>query len=139
MDPLTAIGLLASLSNLIQASNGLLNVAKSFKDGDKELRELFTDVSVFEEALKGFNRVLRSRQTKHHISAMVIQDALDEAFATVQDLESKLLQMSKSEVSAVRRMKWVQHKSSMKKLHERLKGQSNTLQCFLTIAHASVA
>lgn len=139
MDPLTAIGLLASLSNLIQASNGLLNVAKSFKDGDKELRELLTDVSVFAEALKGFNRVLRSRQTKHHISAGIIQGALDEAFVTVQELESKLVQMSKSEVSAVRRMKWVQHKSSLKKLHERLKAQSIMLQSFLTIAHAFVA
>ena len=139
MDPLTAIGLLASLSSLIQASNGLLNVAKSFKNGERELRELLTDVFVFEEALKGFDRVLRSRQTKHHISAVVIQGALDEAFATVQELESKLLIMSKSEVSAMRRMKWVQHKSGLNKLHERLKAQSIMLQSFLTIAYAFVA
>ena len=138
MDPITAIGLIGSLANLIEASNALLNVVQTFKDADKELLELITDVFAFEEALRGFNRVLRSRQTKHHISATVIKRALEEASTTIQGLESRLVQMSKSEVSAVRRMKWVQHKSSLKKLHERLKEQSTMLQSFLALAHASV-
>ena len=139
MDPITAIGLLASLANLIAASNALLKIAQSFKDGDRELLELFSDVSAFEEALKGFDRVLRSRQTKHNISETVINRALEEASTTVQELESKLAQMSKSDVSAVRRMKWVQYRSSFKKLHERLKAQSTMLQSFLALAHAFVA
>lgn len=63
MDPITAIGLLASLSNLIEASNSLLTIIKSFKDGDQELLGLFNDVLVYAEALKGFDRVLRSRQS----------------------------------------------------------------------------
>lgn len=138
MDPITAIGLLASLANLIHASNSLLKIAKSLKDGDRELLELYNDVSVFEEALKGFDRVLRSRQTKHNISATVISRALEEASTTIKDLESKLVSMSKSEVSAVRRMKWVQHKSSLNKLHERMKEQSTMLQSFLSLAHAYV-
>ncbi len=138
MDPITAIGLLASLANLIHASKSLLEIVKSLKDGDRELLELFDDVSVFEEALKGFDRVLRSRQTKHNISTAVISRALEEASATIQELESKLLHMSKSDVSAVRRMKWVQHKSSLKKLHERVKEQSIMLQSFLSLAHAYV-
>ena len=139
MDPITALGLLASLSSLIKASNSLLEVVKSFKDGDKELLELFNDVSVFEEALKGFDRVLRSRQTKHNISPTVISKALEEASRTIEELESKLIHMSKSEVSPVRRMKWVQHKSSLIKLHERVKEQSAMLQSFLALAHAYVA
>ncbi len=139
MDPITALGLLASLSSLIKASNSLLEVVKSFKDGDKELLELFNDVSVFAEALKGFDRVLRSRQTKHNISATVISKALEEASRTIEELESKLIHMSKSEVSPVRRMKWVQHKSSLIKLHERVKEQSAMLQSFLALAHAYVA
>ncbi len=138
MDPITAIGLIGSLANLIQASNALLNIAQTFKDAKRELLELITDVSAFEEALKGFNRVLRSRQTKHHISATVIKRALEEASTTIQELESRLVQMSKPEISTVRRMKWVQHKSSLKTLHERLKEQSTMLQCFLALAHAFV-
>lgn len=139
MDPITAIGVLASLSSLIKASNSVIQVLKSLKDGERELLELLSDVALFEEALKGFDRVLRSRQMKHNISGPVIQDALREAFTTIQDLESRLVQIEKSESSAVRRMKWVQHKSGFKKLHGRLKVQSTTLQGFLALAHAFVA
>lgn len=57
-------GLLASLSNLVQASNSLLKILKSFKNGDKELHKLFNGVSVFAKALKGFDRVLRSPSNK---------------------------------------------------------------------------
>ena len=138
MDPITAIGLLASLSQLIQSSNDLLRLIKSFKDADKELLELFNDMSIFDEALKGFDRVLRSRQTRHNISEKVINSALEEAFLTVKDLETRLLQMSKSESSTMRRMKWVQHKSSVNKLHDRIKAQSAMLQSFLALAHAFV-
>lgn len=138
MDPITAFGLLASLCSLIEASNTVLKVMKSFKDGEKELLELSNDVSVFEEALKGFDRVLRSRQTKVNISARVINSALEEGFATIRDLDKRLAQISKSDVSAMRRMKWVQNKSSFKKLHERLKEQSTILQTFLALAHAFV-
>lgn len=139
MDPITAIGLLASLSNLIQASNSLLEILKSFKDGDKATLELFNDVSVFAEALKGFDRVLRSRQTSHKISTTVISNALEEASKTVQDLESKLTHVSRSGSSTMRRMKWVQHKTSITKLHEHVKVQSTMLQSFLALAHAWVA
>lgn len=138
MDPITAIGLLSSVSQLIQASNSLLDLMKSFKDAEKELLELYNDVSVFDEALKGFDRVLRSRQTRHNISGKVISSALGDAFATVQDLETRLVQMSKSDFSPMRRMKWVQHKSSLKKLHDRIKEQSAMLQSFLALAHAFV-
>ena len=139
MDPITALGLLSSVSQLIQASNSLLELMKSFKDAEKELLELFNDVSIFDEALKGFDRVLRSRQTRHNISARVIKSALEEAFATIQDLKTRLVQISKSEVSPMRRIKWVQHKSSLKKLHDRIKEQSAMLQIFLALAHAFVA
>lgn len=109
---------------------------KSFKDAEKEILELFNDVSIFDEALKGFDRVLRSRQTRHNISAKVIHSALQDAFGTIQDLKTRLVQMSKSEVSPIRRMKWVQHKSGLKKLHDRIKEQSAMLQSFLALAHA---
>lgn len=113
-------------------------VVKSFKDGDTELLEHFDDVIVFEEALKDFVRVLRSRQTNHNISTTVISKALEEAFRTFQELERKLIHMSELEVSAMRRMQWVQHKSSLTKIHTRVKEQSTMLQSFLTLAHAYV-
>ena len=139
MDPITALGLISSVAQLIQASNSLLELIKSFKNAEKDLLELFNDVSIFDEALKGFDRVLRSRQTRHNISGRVINSALEDAFATILDLETRLVQMSKFDISPVRRMKWVQHKSSLKKLHDRIKEQSAMLLIFLALAHAFVA
>ena len=138
MDPITAIGLLGSLANLIQASNEALKLAKAFKDGDREITELLNDISIFQEALKGFDRILRSRHAKHNISTEVINRALADASATFQEMDDRLQEMSRSDISAVRRMKWVQNKSGLKKLHERLKGQSTMLQSFLALAHTFV-
>lgn len=138
MDPVTAITLLAALSELIKVSNSLLGVMKNFKDGENDFHELFNDVCVFEEALKGFDRVLRSRQTRHNISAKVINSALNQSLATIQDLERRLVQISTFQGSAMRRFKWVQNRSKFTKLHERLKEQSAMLQTFLALAHASV-
>lgn len=138
MDPITAIGLLGSLANLIQASNEALKIAKAFKDGDREITELLNDIAVFQEALKGFDRILRSRHARHNISTEVINRALADASATFQEMDDGLQEMSKSDISAVRRMKWVQNKSGLKKLHERLKGQSTMLQSFLALAHTFV-
>lgn len=135
MDPISAIGLLASISSLINESNSLLNVIKDLKNAEKALLELYNDISVFEEALKGFDRVLRSRQTRHNLSERVINSALKEGSVTIQDLKVRLLQIYKSDVSAVRRMKWAQHKSSLMKIHDRLKGQCTMLQSFLALAH----
>lgn len=138
MDPITAIGLLASLCSLIEASNSLRKVIKSFKDGEKEIHGLSSDVFIFEEALKGFDRVLRSRQVVHNISGNVIERALQEGLGTIQSLEKRLMQIAKFDVPTMRRMKWVQHKPNLKKLHERLKEQSTMLQGFLALAHAYV-
>ncbi|KAL9029778.1 MAG: hypothetical protein Q9196_002020 [Gyalolechia fulgens] len=74
MDPITALGLLASAAQLIQASNSLRRLMTSFKDAERDLRELSNDVYVFDEALKGFDRVLRSRQTRHNVSGKVRYD-----------------------------------------------------------------
>lgn len=139
MDPISAIGLLGTLCNLLELSNKLYQIAKNFKEGDRDLLELCHDVSFFEEALKGFDRVLRSRQTNHNISTSVISKALEESTWTIQEIQSKLSHISKSESSAVRRMKWLQNKSTVKKLHERVKSQSAMLQSFLTLAHTFVA
>ena len=135
MDPCTAIGLLGALRNLIQASNQLLQIAKTLRDGERELRELYNDVSFFEEALKGFDRILRSRQTNHKISASVISKALEESASTIRELESRLSQIARSDASTMRRIKWLQNKSTIRKLHERIKSQSNMLQSFLALAH----
>ena len=138
MDPISAIGVLASLSSLIKASDTLLGVAKSIRNAEKELRELYNDLAIFQEALKGFDRVLRSRQTRHNISGEVIHNAVQEASATIEDLENRLGQIISSNVSSLRSLRWAQHKSSLKKVHERLREQSTMLQSFLALAHAFV-
>ena len=139
MDPITAIGLLASLCSLIEASNSLRIVIKTFRDGEKEIQELCNDVVMFEEALKGFDRVLRSRQAIHNISRESIDIGLREGFATIRNLEKRLLQISGSDVVAIRRLKWVQYKPAIKRLHERLKEQSESLDRLLTVVNAFVA
>ena len=138
MDPISAIGVLASLSSLIKASDTLLGVAKSIRNAEKELRDLYNDLAIFQEALKGFDRVLRSRQTRHNISGEVIHNAVQEASATIEDLENRLGQIISSNVSSLRSLRWAQHKSSLKKVHERLREQSTMLQSFLALAHAFV-
>lgn len=139
MDPVTVIGLLASLTNLIHASRATLRVVDSFKDADRELLSLSNDVSVFAEALSGFERVLRSRQTIHRISPSVIETMLANSLDTIHTLDDRLQQMSNSSVSTVRRVRWVQGASAVKKLHDRLKELNMMLQTFLAITHASVA
>lgn len=139
MDPITVIGLLASLSSLIKACRSAIKLIESLKDGDKELQELLSNISLFAEALKGFDRVLRSRQTIHGISGSAIGTALDDAEMTIKELEGRLLQLSSVEVSAVRRVRWIQNKSRVKKLQDRLKEQNAMLQSFLALAHTLVA
>lgn len=139
MDPVSAIGLLASLCSLIEASNSLRKLMRTFRDGEKEIQELCNDVFMFEEALKGFDRVLRSRQAIHNISQDTIDIGLREGFVTIRTLEKRLLQISGSDVMAIRRLKWVQHKPAVKKLHERLNDQSAWLHRLLAVVNAFVA
>ena len=136
MDPISIIGLLASLTTLIEASNSVCNALKTFKDTIKEIAEIADNVSVFTEALKGFDRILRGRQTMHRISPTVIRNALDNSQDTIKDLEKRLLQISNRESSTMRRMKWVQQKPEFKKLLDQLKEQNAVLQTFLALTHA---
>ena len=138
MDPISAIGILASVSSLIKACDSILDIAKDFKDGEKELIELLNDIALFAGALKGFDRVLRSKQTSHNISSQIIQHALEQASMTITELETRLGEIAKHKSAAVRRMKWVYHKSSFEKTHLRLREQNNVLQSFLALAHALV-
>ena len=139
MDPLTAIGLLGTLCSVIESANSLLKIAKSLKEAERDLFELCNDVGLFEEALKGFDRVLRSSKVSHSVSSTVINKALEEASTTIQDLYDRLSTISKFEASTVRRMKWMQNKSVIRRLHERVKAQSIMLQSFLSLAHTFVA
>ena len=138
MDPVTVIGLLGALCNLIEASNSLLKIVKVLKEGERDLIELCNDLAFFEEGLKGFDRVLRSRQTNHSISASVISNALEESSTTLEALETRLSAIVKSSSSTVRRVKWLQNKTAIRKLHERMQTQSSILQSFLALAHTLV-
>lgn len=139
MDPVTVIGILGVLCHLIETSNHLLKIAKTLKEGEKDLAELCNDVAFFEEGLKGFDRVLRSRQTSHHISTSVIRDALEESSSTIQELRTRLSGIGESDVPTIRRMRWLQNKSAVRKLHDRMKTQSGMLQSFLALAHTFVS
>lgn len=138
MDPISAIGLLASISTLIATSKGVVDLIKSLKDGEDELAQLLHDIFLLEEALRGFDRVLRSRQTQHRISSQTLQSAVEEATATLDGLKKRLDQINKSTSATVRRLKWIQNKPHLERIDARIRGQFAQLNSFVTLAHMSV-
>ena len=60
MDPVTIIGLLGSITNLVCTSKSTLELTGQFMEGKADSRTLSSDLSLFAEALTGFERVLRS-------------------------------------------------------------------------------
>ena len=136
MDPCSVIGLVGSICNVLEASHYLIQVAKAFKEGDNDLSELCSDVAFLEEALKGFDRVLRNKQVNHSLSEAVIERALEDCSRTLKGLSDKLTDIVRSDKSSVRRMRWIQHRSTVRKLHDRVKEQKATLRAFLQLVHA---
>lgn len=136
MDPLSIMGFVASVVQLIEAANKVNDILRTFKDGDKELAVLRDDIDAFVEALRGFDRILRSRHTIHRVSSPVLEDMLKSSTSIVVELGDRLLQLSSSTSSVVRRAKWVQHKSALKKSHDKIREKIAMLHTFLSITQA---
>ncbi|KAL1864293.1 hypothetical protein VTK73DRAFT_5967 [Phialemonium thermophilum] len=136
MDPITVLGLVSSIVQLVEAANKVNDILRTFRDGDKELAALRDDIVAFVEALRGFDRVLRSRHTIHRVSSPVLEDVLKNSEQVVHELRDRLLQLSTSSLSAVRRARWVQHKSAVKKLHGNIREKMAMLHTFLSITQA---
>lgn len=134
MDPVSIIGLIGAVANIAEATGSVVTLLRSFKDGERDLSSLRHDLSIFREALDGFQRVLRSRHTIHRISQTALEDELAHSRRLIQDLRTRLERILSSEYAAVRRAKWVQHKSNIAKLHTQLKDQHAILHTFVTIA-----
>ena len=139
MDPATVIGLVASVANLAEASSSVLRLVRNFRDGDRDLAALSHDLSIFSEALVGFDRVLRSRHTIHRISGPVLDQVLKHALSLLEDLHGRLKPIASTDISALRRARWLQHKSTITKIHGQLKEQNAILQTFLSITQAQVS
>lgn len=136
MDPVTIIGLTAAVVQLVDTTKKVFDIIKSFREGDKELAALAHDLSVYTEALISFDRVLRSKHTLHRVSGPVIEDMLGHSKELLQDLQTQITQIGGSSSSTIRKAKWVQHRSSVTKLHTKLKEKNAMLQTFLAITHA---
>lgn len=136
MDPISIIGLVASISQLIEAANKANDIVRTFKEGEKELAALRDDIAAFVEALGGFDRILRSRVTIHRVSGPVLEDVLRNSMNIIIELRDRLLQLSSSNSSVVRRAKWVQHKSALKKSHDKIREKIAMLHTFLSITQA---
>ncbi|KAI0531921.1 ankyrin [Xylaria digitata] len=136
MDPITIIGLAASVVQLVHSAKKVLDVIENFKDGDKELAALAHDLAVFTEALISFDRILRSKHTLHRVSGPVLEDILKHSRELIQQLETYVTQVGSSSLATLRRARWVQHKSSINKLHGKIKEKNTMLHTFLSIAHA---
>ncbi|OAX83301.1 hypothetical protein ACJ72_02334 [Emergomyces africanus] len=127
MEAVSAIGLIASIATLLRASKGALDLIKSYKHAPRDLAELAHDLEIFEEALRGFERVLRSRQTKHNISEKILRTAINDGLATIKNLEKRLIQVYKTENSSFRRVRFVQNKSHFDTLGKQIKTQETFL------------
>lgn len=136
MDPITIIGLAASVVQLVNAAKKVLSVIKSFKDSEKELAALAHDLTIFTEALISFDRILRNKHTLHRVSGPVIEVLLSHSHKLLEELETYISQIGSSSLSTIRRAKWVQHKSSVRKIHDKIKEKNAMLHTFLTITHA---
>ncbi|KAI1177125.1 ankyrin [Nemania sp. FL0916] len=136
MDPLTVIGLAASVVQLVAAAKKLHDVIKNFKDGDKDLVTLARDLSAFSEALVAFDRILRSKHTLHRISGCVLDDVLGHAKEIIEELETHVDEIRGSSLAAIRRARWIQHRSAVNKLHSKLNEKNAMLHAFLSITHA---
>lgn len=136
MDPISIIGFVASITQLIEAVNKVNDILRAFKEGDKELAALRDDIAGFLEALRGFDRVLRSRYTIHRVSGPVLENVLGSSMKIITELRDRLLQFSSSSSSVLRRAKWVQHKSALKKSHDKIREKIAMLHTFLSITQA---
>lgn len=136
MDPLSLIAFVASVGQLIEAGNKVNDILRNFKDGDKELAALREDIAAFVEALRGFDRILRSRHTIHRVSGPVLEDVLKNSKNILVELNDRLTQLSSSSSSVVRKAKWVQHKSALKKSHDKIREKIAMLHTFLSITQA---
>lgn len=81
----------------------------SFKDLGKEVLGLFDEVSIVHKALKRFERVFWSRQTRHNIPGTLNGRVLEDAFATIQsggatctDVEVRSLTFTSNESGVAR-------------------------------------
>ena len=136
MDPVTVIGLVSSITQLVEVAQKVTILIQTFRNGNKELATLGQDVVAFTEALVGFERVLRSRHTLHRVSGAVLEDVLRSSTEIVTELRARMMQLSASNISAVRRAKWVQHKTSINKLHGSIREKMAMLNTFLSITQA---
>lgn len=137
MDPITLIGLLASVSNLVSASQSAVKLMRSFKDGDKEISELIAKVALFEENLRGFERVFRS-QVVPRPSVDALTNAITDSSARLGDLERRLLQICQAENLTVRRMRWIQNKAAFKDISKTIGGTCALLHSLVSVAQMYV-
>lgn len=135
MDPITLIGLVASVTNLVHASRSIVQVIRNFQEANEHITSLVQDAAAFAEALGGFERILRSRHASLNVSGSVIESVLNKSTRTLKELEDRLLQIVGCKSSSIRRARWIQHMSHIKRLHTQLKEQNAMLQTFLSIAH----
>ncbi|RLM00327.1 hypothetical protein CFD26_107856 [Aspergillus turcosus] len=70
----------------------------------------------------------------HQISVETVKNGIGESYATLKDLQKRLQQISMSESSTIRRMRWVQHKSSLEEIDDRIKGQCAMLHSLVSLA-----
>ena len=133
MDPISAIGLIASLGQLITTSNEVIDLIKSLRDTEKEIAALHGSVSLFEENLKGYDRVLRSGNVTHSFSAEIIDNAIKESENLMKEAADRLRSINKCESSTVRRLKWAQQRSKFEKIAKDLEGRCTMLHSLVSV------
>lgn len=72
------------------------------------------------------------------ITTIGLLSSIATSYATLKELQKRLQQISMSESSTIRRMRWVQHKSSLEEIDDHIKGQCAMLHSLVPLAQMFV-
>lgn len=137
MDPITAIGAVASIITLAQTaltlSTTLYGLGGTLLSASEDLKSLADDLRTFSQSLTLLSRLLEDSKSWYSddiylLTAKVIKDCAD-LYIKIDEILSKIV--GKGKTSWMKRMKYVMKESQIRKLLNRLRDLKGTLATIL--------
>jgi len=137
MDPITAVGAVASILQLAQTaltlSTTLYGLGSALLSASEDLKGLADDLKTFSQSLSLLSRLLEDSKSWYSddiylLTAKVIKDCAD-LYVKIDGILSKL--GGKGKASWMKRMKYVMKESRIRKLLSRLRDLKGTLATIL--------
>jgi len=138
MDPITAIGAVASIVQLAQLalslSKAIYGIGNAIASASDDLRNLADDLSQFSQSLTVLSRMLEDSKSCYTdeiylMTAKIIKDCAD-LYVKVDNILKKLSRRGSNSLRT--RFKFVAKESEIKRLMQRLRDMKGTLQTILT-------